>query len=216
MRSYGKITSGFWQSTVKMWRGDSDAITVALYLCTNPHANMLGLYHCPIMFIGYETGLSEEGASKALQRVSEGAFCTYDHDNEYVWVHEMAATEIATELKPGDNRHKSVVKQLLLLPKTPLLQGFWDRYSRPFKLEGHPELERFLDDLQAPWKPLGSQKQVQGQEQGQPQGQGQGHFPIQERREDTYTRVGPSRVRTEDRASPLGRNNTYAQAKEGA
>ena len=45
---------------------------------TSPHANMIGDYHCPVAYISIDTGLTLEGASKALRRVCDGVFAHYD------------------------------------------------------------------------------------------------------------------------------------------
>lgn len=207
MRSYGKIPMTFWQATVKPWRGDAEAITVALYLASSPHANMWGLFHCPIMFICYETGLSEKGASEALRRLSEGAYCTYDHDIEYVWVHEMAAIETAPELKPGDNRIKSAVKHLLQVPNSPLVHAFFQRYAIAFNLDEHPDLAYLRSPLQAPLKALRSQEQGQGQLQGQ----GQPHLAYEEGRNVVNTHAREQVLAS----SPSPKPNSYLAAKEG-
>ncbi|MCR2581744.1 replication protein, partial [Salmonella enterica] len=85
-----------------------EAQIVAMYLLTSPHANMLGLYYCPTMFIAHETGLGLEGASKGLQRAIEAGFCEYDEASEVVWVIEMASYQIGEALKPNDLRVKGV------------------------------------------------------------------------------------------------------------
>ena len=65
MRDYGKVSPQFWigQTGKKLRSEGAEAQIVAMYLMTSPHANMLGLYYCPAMFIAHETGLDLEGAS---------------------------------------------------------------------------------------------------------------------------------------------------------
>jgi len=114
MRDYGKIASQFWTGkTGKSLRGDAETQLLALYLITSPHANMIGVYQCPILYMAHETGMTIEGASKALQRLIEAGFCTFDGDDEVVWVHEMAAHQIGLGLSPTDKRVKGVQKQFL-------------------------------------------------------------------------------------------------------
>ncbi|MCD9437036.1 DNA-binding protein, partial [Klebsiella pneumoniae] len=45
----------------------AEAQVVSFYLMTSPHANKLGLYYLPILYIADETGLGLEGASKGLR-----------------------------------------------------------------------------------------------------------------------------------------------------
>ena len=56
-----------------------DGMFVALYLLTNNHANMIGLYYLPLPYLVHESGLSLERASKGLQtgfgsNLGSGAF----------------------------------------------------------------------------------------------------------------------------------------------
>jgi hypothetical protein len=43
-----------------------------VYLLSNPHANMLGLYYMPKLYIAHETPLGTEGASKGLPEGRSG------------------------------------------------------------------------------------------------------------------------------------------------
>ena len=66
MRDYAKISPQFWIGSTgrKLRDAGLEATLVALYLLSNPHANMLGLYYLPQLYIALETGLGIEGASK--------------------------------------------------------------------------------------------------------------------------------------------------------
>ena len=91
VRDYGKVSPHFWTGTTgKKLRNSPEAVIVAMYLMTSPHANMLGLYYMPILYVAHETGLGFEGASKGLRSACEAGFCSYDEASEMVWVHEMA------------------------------------------------------------------------------------------------------------------------------
>jgi len=128
MRDYGKVSCQFWTGkTGKLLRGDAEAQLLALYLITSPHANMIGVYHCPIMYMAHETGMTIKGASKALQRLIEAGFCTFDGDDEVIWVHEMAAHQIGLGLSLNDKRVKGVQKQFLNISQSLIRRGFWER-----------------------------------------------------------------------------------------
>ena len=67
MRDYGVVSPQFWiGATGKRLRGNPDAQLLALYLMTSPHATMIGVFHCPILYMAHETGMPFEGASNAL------------------------------------------------------------------------------------------------------------------------------------------------------
>ncbi|MUS39582.1 hypothetical protein DIQ11_19200, partial [Acinetobacter baumannii] len=133
MRDYGKVSPHFWTGTTgKKLRQTPEGLIVAMYLMTSPHANMLGLYYIPLLYIAHETGLGFEGASKGLQRACEAGFCSYDEATETVWVHEMARFQVAESLKPADNRCKNVQKEYDSLPSSPYLSSFFDKYAQAF------------------------------------------------------------------------------------
>lgn len=159
MRDYGVISPKFWiGETGKALRGDPEAQLLALYLMTCPHANMIGVFHCPVLYMAHETGMPFEGASKALARLSEAQFCTYDSATETVFVHRMASFQVGESLKPEDNRVKSVVKEWQNIGPVGLQTAFAAIYSGAFHL---PIEEKKARASKAPSKPLRSQDQEQ-------------------------------------------------------
>lgn len=167
MRDYSKVSAQFWTGkTGRSLRGDMQTQIVALYLMTSPHANMIGVFNCPIVYISHETGSPFEGALNGLKKLVEGGFCTYDDDSETVWIHEMAKFQIGDSLKASDNRVKDIQKQYENLPEGQIKQGFYEKYGGAYHL---PLNEPKESPLQAPSKPLASQKQEQKQEQEQKQ-----------------------------------------------
>lgn len=165
MRDYGVVSPKFWiGETGKALRGNAPAQVLALYLMTCPHANMIGVFHCPVLYMAHETGLGMEGASKALQSLIEAQYCTYDEASETVFVHRMAAYQVAESLKPGDNRVKGVEREWSNIGPAQLKAAFTAIYSVAFHLPAEAEKQ---SPSQAPSKPLGSQEQEQDQEQDQ-------------------------------------------------
>lgn len=152
MRDYAKIIPTFWTGrTGKALRArGSEALIVGMYLMSSPHSNMLGLFYQPILYMAHETGLGEEGARKGLAGACEAGFCKFDEATEMVWVHEMAAYQIASELKATDNRCAGIQKDYDALPDNPFLAAFFDKYQHAFHLtkrRGYPS------PLQDPPKP---------------------------------------------------------------
>ncbi|QKN27803.1 DNA-binding protein [Escherichia coli] len=164
MRNYATISPQFWLGDTgrKLRKSGPESMVVALYMMTSPHSNMLGLYYLPVLYIAHETGLDPEGASKGLQMACEAGFCSYDHDSEVVWVHEMAAWQVGESLKPGDNRCAGVRNEYSALLENPFLSSFYDRYKDDFHLDVRRESCR---KIEAPSEPLSSQEQEQEQEQ---------------------------------------------------
>lgn len=158
MRDFSKVNGRFWTGeTGKALRGDPPAQVTATYLITSCHSTMLGVYYCPIAFISYETGIDFEGASKALRRLCEEGFCSYDGHSEVVWVHEMARFQIDECLKPTDNRVAGVRKQFAQMAEGPIKTGFHAKYKDLFHLGEYTPKPVFTlptaSPLQAPPKP---------------------------------------------------------------
>ena len=165
MRDYGTVSPKFWTgSTGKALRGNANAQLLALYLMTSPHANMIGVYHCPILYMAHETGMDMEGASKALQSLVDSGFCTFEAQTETVFVHRMAAFQVGESLKPGDNRVRGVQKDWGNIDSASVKSAFHAMYCEAFLL---PPLGVKAGFDKAPSKPLPSQEQEQEQEQEQ-------------------------------------------------
>lgn len=163
MRDYGVVSPKFWiGETGKALRGNAPAQVLALYLMTCPHANMIGVFHCPVLYMAHETGLGMEGASKALQSLIEARYCTYDEASETIFVHRMAAYQVAESLKPGDNRIKGVEREWQNIGPAVIKAAFFAIYSAAFHL---PDAGKKASPSEAPSKPLASQEQEQEQEQ---------------------------------------------------
>lgn len=168
MRDYAKVEPKAWHGqTFKVLRkGPSEGLVVAFYLMTSPSSNMLGLYVQPILYMAHETGLGLEGATKGLKACIEGGFCSYDHDTEVVWVHEMASYQIGSELKASDLRCKGVQRDYDALADNPFLGPFFDKYASSFHLTSRREKQAENKGPSKPLtKPLRSQEQEQEKEQ---------------------------------------------------
>lgn len=168
MRDYAKISPQFWIGNTgrQIRKLGLASQLLALYLLTCPNATMIGVYYLPVAFIEHETGLPLEAATKALRSLCEVAFCTYDDEMEYIWVHEMAFYQVGGQLKPGDNRVKGINDDYQSLPNLSFLKQFFDKYQTLFYLE-NPRANRA--SLQDPSQHLSSQEQDQEQDQDQKQ-----------------------------------------------
>lgn len=160
MREYARISPRFWMGETgrEIRKQGVNAQLLALYLLTSPHSNMIGLYWCPVTYMAHETGLSSDGALKALQRLVDINFCAYDESSEVIWVFEMARYQIGDQLSPKDKQSKGVQNTYDDLPKNPFLEKFFLRYSSAFCMTDKRTSE-------APSKPLASKAQAQAQEQ---------------------------------------------------
>jgi len=170
MREYAKVVPKMWHGkTMKALRKHPEALIVAMYLITSPSSNMLGLFPQPLMYMAYETGLGIEGASKGLHVCVDAGFCSYDEESEFVFVHEMASYQIASELSPKDKQCVGIQKAYDALPENPFLEAWHDRYAAAFHLANKRKNDGGKQGAyQAPSMPHRSQEQEQEQEQEYP------------------------------------------------
>lgn len=133
--NYGVVKPSFWTgATGRALRQDVDAQVVALYLMTSPHANIIGVFRCPIGYIAAETGRPIEGASKGLLKLVEMGFCTVDPETETVWVHEMARFQIGESLKGADKRVKHVARFFADIEDFRIKWAFFAKYGAAYQL----------------------------------------------------------------------------------
>jgi uncharacterized phage protein (TIGR02220 family) len=153
MREFAKISPTFWFTE----RGRAikklgiEAQLLSLYLLTNPHASMIGIYYLPIALIAHETCIPKENVLYVFQLLSQVDYCTYDELSEYVWVHDMAFSQVGSQLKQNDNRVRGVNAAYQLLPDLPFLPAFFEKYQYAFYLKNRNLIE-------APSKPLASKE----------------------------------------------------------
>lgn len=164
MRAFAAIPPTIWQSEVKKLRGDSDAIAVFFHLLTSPHSTMIGVYPLAVGYMAHDLGIPSEGASKGLRRVCEAGLATYDEDLELVWVHDMAASQVATRLAPRDNKVVAVAKQLEMLPICRVTLAFYARFRDLYHLGSQPILEDFERAFLGASEPLRSKEKDKEQE----------------------------------------------------
>lgn len=165
MRDYGKVAPSFWTGdTGRRLRSDPDAQRIALYLMTGPHSTMSGVFYCPAMYIAHEVGLTLEGASEGLRRLSEAGFCVYDEASEWVFVVEMARYQIGDALSPSDNRVKGIRAEVPKMPEGVIRQAFIDRYGTAFNLGEVASVSRLrARGFEGASEPLRSQEQEKEQ-----------------------------------------------------
>jgi len=147
MRTYSKISPQFWIGKTGKKLRQSGAQLVALYMLSNPHANMLGVYHLPVAYMAHDLGLPFDDSQKGLKACVEAGFCAYDEETETVWVYEMARFQIGESLKSADNRVAGIQKEYDDLHDNPFLPLFFEKYGSRFCLTGARSFE-------APSEPL--------------------------------------------------------------
>ena len=88
-----------------------------LYLLTNPHTNMLGLYRLPLPYMADDLQQSLNTCRTVVERLSNANLIVYDQPNGMVFVRHF----LKYNLIKGNNREAGAVNKLQELPPTSLL-----------------------------------------------------------------------------------------------
>lgn len=95
-----------------------------LYLITNGHSHVSGIYYMPKVLIQHETGISLSEIDKGIDTLSKLYLCLYDQDTEVVWVRHMLRYQ-----HHGEKILLAVAIQLDSLHNCPLIRAFLDEYE---------------------------------------------------------------------------------------
>lgn len=155
MRVFATLRSQFWTGTTgkAITAAGKDARILATYLLSCEHANMIGLYRLPMLYVVEETGLKRREVLSALEQLGSMEFAVYDPETEFVWVCEMARFQLDLlpheAIKEGDHRAQGAARLYKQLSSNPFLLPFYERYAQILRL---PLQRDFLTEH----KPLGS------------------------------------------------------------
>ncbi len=85
---YRTIDAAFWTDP-KVRRLNSSGKLLLLYLITNPHTHVSGIYYLPRVLMERETGIPHKTVDTLCDRVSKLGICEFDSDKDVVWVKNM-------------------------------------------------------------------------------------------------------------------------------
>ena len=94
-----------------------------VYLITNPHSHLAGIYSLPQATIQFHTGLPDRVSNEALDTLSEHGLSFYDRERFIVWVVNMFAYQ-----GQGPKNEQAAANQLLTLHHSPLCERFLEHY----------------------------------------------------------------------------------------
>lgn len=88
MREYGKIHASFWTSADIRALGE-DGRTLAAYLLTSPHSNMLGCFRIPVAYVCDDLKWSLERVLEGFSKLTQRVWATFDKGSEWVVIHKF-------------------------------------------------------------------------------------------------------------------------------
>lgn len=94
-----------------------------LHLITGPHANVAGIYCCPLIYCAHETGLSLDEVRQAMAALEDAECAQWDEPTETIWVVGMLDYQ-----GRGEKIYKAVADQIESLPPSPAVTAFRARH----------------------------------------------------------------------------------------
>lgn len=152
--TYRTIQTGIWDDP-RILVLDSDAKLAFVYLITNRHAHVSGIYVLAPVVAQDETGLSNRVWHRVLDRLFTLDLCKFDDPRRVVWVVNMMRHQ-----GRGEKNAISAANQLATLHNSPLILDFCEKY---------PLVKRHIDASILDRVSVGYSAQEQEQEKEQKQ-----------------------------------------------
>lgn len=168
---YRTIDTSLWDDP-KVKKLEPLAKLLFMYLITNRHAHVSGIYYLPPILAAHETGLTAARLDTLLNTLSGPGLARFDRETSVVWVRRMFFYQ-----GKGEKNQRAAANHLATLHNSPLINDFIALY---------PAVKRHVKDRVSD-TPSGVGTQEQEQEQEQKQSP----------KTETATRVSARLARTE-------------------
>jgi hypothetical protein len=147
MREYGKIHSSFWTS--QTIRGMSeDGRTLAAYVLTSPHSNMIGCFRIPPAYVAEDLGWDIGRVSEGFNELFSNDFATIDEASKWLVIHRFLKWNPLENPNVGKAAAKLFDQVPDGCPVKPLLAGALREFGNNFPDE---KLNRF-ETLSKPYR----------------------------------------------------------------
>jgi hypothetical protein len=130
-----------------------------IYLFSNSHSHLSGIYYIPKVIIRHETGLSDRALHTLLHTLSESGLADFDSEKEVILVRNMFRHQ-----GRGEKHQRSAANQLVSLHKSLLIMDFLALYPVVKKFVPDTLLNTLSDGVSA----FGTPEQEKEQEQSTP------------------------------------------------
>lgn len=134
MSDYRTVKTAMWAQDEWFMDLPLDGKLLWLYLFTNAHASVAGIYKLPIRTICNETGIDQERVEGLLRVFAQDGKAK--HSDGMIWVVKMREHQATT----SPLVEKRISKDVALLPDTPLKREYLRKYSADTVSVGYSEL----------------------------------------------------------------------------
>ena len=150
---YRTIDTSLWDDP-KVKKLEPLAKLLFMYLITNRHAHVSGIYYLPPILAAHETALTTARLDTLLNTLSSSGLARFDRERSVVWVRRMFFYQ-----GKGEKNQRAAANHLVTLHNSPLLKEFLSLY---------PAVKKYVRDTVSDTpSEFGTQEQEQEQEQEQ-------------------------------------------------
>lgn len=121
---YRTIDARFW-SDPKIRKLSAQAKLLFVYLITNSHTHVSGIYHLSSATMAYESGLKNPSLDTLCDTLSSAGLVRFDDENEVVWVKNMMRYQ-----GKGEKNERSAAFHLNDLHNSLLIKDFLETYPQ--------------------------------------------------------------------------------------
>lgn len=160
---YRTIDASFWTDP-KVKKLPTTAKLLFLYLVTNTHSHVSGIYYLPMVTTSYETGIATKVLDTLCNTLSGAGLIRFDTKMEVVWIKNMFRYQ-----GRGEKNARAAANHIAGLHNSSLVQEF---------LLYYPDVARFHKDRVSIPYPAQDESGTQDQDQEQEQEQEQSNTPL--------------------------------------
>ena len=122
MADYRTVKVSMWAQDEWFMDQDTEGKLLWMYLFTNSHTSVAGIYKLPMRTITFETGLDKQAVIRCLAQFAKDGKAYYEDST--IWVVKMRDHQATSSIKVT----KRIEQDLDALPDTPLKKRYFDRY----------------------------------------------------------------------------------------
>jgi hypothetical protein len=119
---YRTIDASFWTDPKVAKLGTASRLAL-IYLITNPHSHVGGIYHLRLSYMIADLGISAKMTDAVIRSLSDSGFIRFDSARSVFWVVNMFKYQ-----GRGEKNERAVANHLGTLHGTPLVSEFLTKY----------------------------------------------------------------------------------------
>lgn len=130
---YAQIYEHEWNGNLGRVLSDHGAMAAIfyVYMFSNTHRNLSGLYRLPAAYVEADIGLNKDDFEAIIAQFNNLGFVEYDWISSEIFVVDMLLTQVGELASEKDKRWVSVESDLAKASSEPLKQRFRSIYQKP-------------------------------------------------------------------------------------